>query len=443
MKAVLRIAWYFFSMTPLQKWLNTAGAMLFALGAVSSPLPALFGVILLCIAPAMAGGVGLRYAATRHALHLAPYGRIKLVAGAMLAISAVAGLAAIPWIMPLWDVLPWHFAPANGPDPFRAFLVVWCLTSLWWVALFAISFNYAAFALLGIIPVVGFAIGRHLGGLIPGPAGSAALCLLVWCGFCLWLLITPKVSRPQVVPMGGSVDPNAGTILARISGTRAVPARLSKADATYMMLFGGRPQIFYISGLWVAAIFLLVCLIGPMRAPNASPLFMLPFLAFFPASVATNCVRRARLLWLRTDADRRGLYGLAERWGLRSSMITWAISAAVVVGVSLRPGRFSPEDVLLYTAAQVATAAVMFYGALALARGWSVYDVILAILFGAPAIAQALMLPILLKSDHRVVVALVIALVALAMLLRWHGARLWQTLDWRVVKIPQAQGRTG
>ena len=38
--------------------------------------------------------------------------------------------------------------------------------------------------------------------------------------------------------------------------------------------------------------------------------------------------------------------------------------------------------------------------------------------------------------------ALVIALVAFALVLRWHGTRQWRTLDWRVVKIPQWHGRT-
>src|SRR5690606_25146144 len=264
-----------------------------------------------------------------------------------------------------------------------------------------------------------------------------------------WYLRTGSISRPHLTPAGHSLDGGSFSPLMWLYERMAPGRELSRREAQHMHLFGGPRSLFAVAGAWVALIFLVVHQFvlwinsEPARPPRGPGhlLFMLPFLGFFLFSLGFATVRRARYLWLRERCDRTTLFGLAERLGLGASLTCWGVTAAIVLAISLarEPGR--SHLAASYVIAHGAFSVCLFYGGMAMTRGWAVRDVLLAVVIGLWFFVQLNLLKPLPEATTSTAWVMTLAALLFAALLRWYAARQWRTLDWRIAMPPRPVAR--
>lgn len=448
MTAVLRIALSFFAIVPLQRWMNWIAVVLLAFallnlgndGVLFLAMPAM---LLLVVVPAMCGGVALRHACTPSLLHLRPHGRLRLLLGATLALTLIAAIVALPVQIDAWSrELNASQRPAI-PSPTFVFQLAWSILVAAWLLFFALSRSQLANAMFGLAPLLAFMLARHVTlhagafqWMLPG-------ALLLWVAFGIWLLRTPEVQRPAVMPSGASSDANPfGGLLAVLPA----PLRHDARQATALHLLAGGTAMFVVNGIWIALIFLLVHFgmdrAGP-RQGTGDTLFMLPFLAIMFSTVGYMIARRARVLWLRSGVDRAALFRQAEVIGLRAMGITWIIpAAAIMMAVAARGTISLPSLLTLHLLPATGLAAMFFYGGMAMTRGMCVRDALLALALGGLFMAQlVLMHPVRGLTTTEALLGGVAALAVVA-LLRIYALRSWQRLDWRLARMPQPARRT-
>lgn len=456
MKTTFLLLRGYFDLVPLQRWINLLSLLLLAAallaglyGRANGTLGfTLLGVTLLGLAPALLGGVALRFASTRSVLYLKPYGRFRLLMAATAALTLLALLFTLPFCIELWLDIPGR--GARRIEPAHAFAIAWSGLALLWICVFAVSHSMYTFGLVGLIPVAVMTISRVLVPHLPHPAWLMLPAAAAWLGFIAWHLRTDFVARPQLASStqaaldGGSFKP-----LHRLFNSMTPKGELSARQTQYMYLLGGLPSMFAITGVWITALFFLIHLLAqwfgpPSRHGSFGPqslLFMLPFLGFFMFSLGFNTVRRARYLWLRERLDRPALFGLAGQLGLRASFSGWGVTAALIAVVELLRDPGNVGFIPLFVLAHAALAVCLFYAGMAMTRTWSLRDVTLGAVIWIGFVVQLYHLSPDRNPRVETALILVVVNVIFALLLRGYASRIWRGLDWRVTTLPRPAER--
>lgn len=456
MKPILHLLRGYFSMVPLQRWLNTLGLLLLAasaictIGARNAVLGLLiFGVVSLALAPALAGGVALRFASTRSMLHLRPDGRRNLLIASTLAITLLALLITLPFIVEGWLDLRRGQPRAT---PMQVFPVVWTGVALLWISLFTCSRSGPSMGLVGLLPVTVLTIGKALGPLVPHPLWWLLPGLVAWLLFMRWYLRTESVNRPANLTNPG-LHGDAQAPLLRFLEPLIPDGESSRSKLQQLYLLGTSVAGFAVSGLWVALIFLGVNMLvtwinSSHRGAGAATqqlLFMLPFLGFFMFSIGQVIIRNARRLWLRERMDRSALFRTAEWHGLRACLATWSVTAALVLAVSLAREPSIARFAVLFVAAHTSLAICLFYGGMAMTRTWTgewiFRNGLLVTLLGAFFMVYLYQLKPELDASPATIIRMIIAALVFAAALRAYAASAWKNLDWRVARLPWSGAR--
>lgn len=457
MSTVLRIALTYFQMVTLQRWLNLGGLLLLALGAVlvyfadtvddakGVFMACLFGVMLIATVPALGGGIALRMASRPTIVHLRPHGRVKILLGTTLAMTLIVLLLTIPTLVANSVMVLRDLSPSNRfGEASAVLLLVWPLGAMSWIIMFATSrtmLGALAFPLvvMGAMKLA-FLLQTHpkLTIILLVTVGPAA-----WLLFSLWYLRAGRIQQPlpPFCTPGGEQAPFQWLL----GGERAQNPATTPAVATFHYLLGVSSYwIFLMSGVWIALLFLLMQVIVPRAGSTRDGLLMsmLPFLTFNSAVMGYTTARRARLLWLRTGADRAGLYRLAERLGLCASMITWSLVAGAVLAYALVMNPENARSTSLFVAAQGAAAVCMFYGGFALVKDWSVLDKAITLVLLVLFLVQLTVLgPRQTGSPVQSWTWLLLIASVLALALRWYGQHQWRLVDWRLIRPARLDGR--
>lgn len=452
MKAVWRVALAFFTFVPLQSWLAAIGAMLVAIALVVqlvtlgrfdgfSMLFALLGAVLITMVPGFGGGAVLRHASAMPSLRLRPHGRERVLLGATLAITVIALLAALPFL-----IGEPGGRTGRAPSPMTVFLVGWSAVALNWIVMFALSGLRWGFSLVWILPVVSLNLPRYLPQAAwPSPPTLFAAGLAAWVLFALWYL-RAREFRPAVQWNSGGQQQD-GAITGPAAYVRGA-APSSPAQALRQLLNGSAPWITHFlvgagQALLVLGVFWFVSWQGP---PSMRHTMLMS--GFFYIGMLITCwhwgyglVRRVRMLWLRTGMDRAGLFQLAQKQGTTPILLMWAGSLFVILAAQLTLHPEQAQTILACAAVQSMLGTCLFFHGLASTRGWGVqafFEAVgwfvlgmLAIIFAAPARLAA---PGLSPSLPMLsIVFVLLALLAVGM--RWRAQRRWLTLDWRVAKL--------
>jgi hypothetical protein len=458
-KATLRIAFSAFSLVPLQRWLNVVGGAMVVIGtlvALTAPNPqvsigatavlSLIGTFFIVMAPLFFGGFALRYASTRSLLHLRPHGRARMLAGATLAITLIAGLVTLP-ILVEYLYLAWHGGTAQlarlpgGLKPTSWFMAAWAFTATAWLALFIVS---ASRLLMMMTPALVVAIPVLLRARAPGSlqAPVALGCTLAaWALFAIWYLRAQRVRAPGWLADRSPLGFGESTIgpVAPLSPTADGP---SPQIAQRLYLLGSTSLLgSALAGLIPALIILVLMKILMKRdAGQEMPAHFLFALCFIGGSIGFMVTRRARHLWLRTGLPRIALFHQVERLALPTSLLTFGTGATLLLGVSLwgRP-ELAPQ-LLLYAAAGVALSTSLFYLGCSWTRGWNAEDILATL--GLNVLVMVVL--VMIDPEHDAPLARIGigagVFVLLTLLLRWHARRRWRVLDWRVTRLPQRAG---
>lgn len=455
MSGVLRMAAAFLEISPLQRWLNIIGALLLA-GALAiglfggpsaGPLAvglSIMGLMPLLMLPVFMGGAAMRIASTPSVLHLRPGARVKMLLAATLVVTALAALCLLPGAIAGWLDAPPRSRPGGLP-PAIVFQACWAVLALAWITVFAISFSRYTYGLVGLIPVTVMALGRVVGPVIPSVTWLFVAALCAWLLFCAWYLRVDRLQRPVGLTHGAAWDGREYSWLSLLTDRFARNAEPTKQEAQAMLLIGGRPGTYLLIGCWVAIIFVLVHLMtgqNPRGNPVGQILFLLPFNAFYPATLGYYLARRARLLWLRTGMDRHALFQLTERIGVRQVMLFWCVTAAVVAAYAILANHIDPHLVLRMVASQFLLAAALAYVGTALVRDWSSGDVLLAMLAFLAFVATVVVTLRYLREGIPTPVPLILTTGALAVSARHFAAHRWRTLDWRIARLPHPAARS-
>jgi hypothetical protein len=416
-----------------------------AFGAGSVFAFTLIGAMLILLTPVFGGGVVLRLASTPGKLHLRPHGRLRVLLGSTLAITAMALVATLPALGAL--LFQWlHGTPHPGriPPPWLSFQISWSMIALYWILMFALSRTVLLVFLFGLLPIAVINVGQFIIRSLPGVTGLHILLsgLVAWAMFGAWYLRAGSIRAPAV-PRGFNWNTSGedSPFQFLLGEERARPGENLRARAVYQYLFGcAGPRLFVITGLWVAAIFLVVHMFstnGHRTGPGPwQLLFMLPFVSFCSVTMGYTTARRARFLWLRAGTDRAGLFAVASRLGLRAAMICWGVIAGTVALYVIARDPVGAGPVLLFVASQGIVAIGMFYAGLSLVRDWSAGEVLLCIGLTVLFLAQCFLVPSAFRDDFVASTSITLLIAAvLAFLLYGYAARQWRSVDWKLIRM--------
>jgi hypothetical protein len=429
MSTVLRLVRTYFTGTPVTRGLTIAGILLFGASVLSvTYLPQTYHMLAFAMLGQLAlflgsGLMPLMFGrlAQGHALALTPFGRIKLLASALLTVAIVALPAGL--ITPLAQAAgsSTRFADAWEHPGARAYLVDMGLviyTSVMLIAgwLYLIMwFNSSQRNLAGlakslfIIVLVVFVPARAIEELSARTEWNLVQLAVIWTvfgtGFLGWSRIKPALAR-----------------------LRPKPGNLSTGRDTW-----GR-EVALILGThnpWLLVGALALPLLIATRAGMATPevwLFVLTIFSTVTGAVAGQAASRSRALWLRSVASRAELFTLVERAFWRHNAVVLVILLALMAGIGSYvrlPGELLAGGLPLLVLGTVLST----YLGLMLTRGlrW------LEIFLGA-AVMLTLMAAALLLGANRVDVVLVFVIEALlfglAFALRAVARERWSRIDW-------------
>jgi hypothetical protein len=213
MKAVLRVTLAYFTFVPLMSWLGVLGALLLALGVIihlsgggqhgGALVPAIFGSSLIGIGPVFSGGAVLRYASSLTTMMLRPRARVRILLGTTLALTLVALLITIPFLMdpPITNGRP-------SPEPALIFQVAWSAMALNWTCIFALSRYRYGVVMIWLVPAIATQVFRHVPEPdLPEPSTLFAAGILLWAA-----PLRPDHSpRPSSCPCRARRDSRCGS----------------------------------------------------------------------------------------------------------------------------------------------------------------------------------------------------------------------------------------
>lgn len=448
MNPVLRIALTCFRMLSLQRWLNLASLLLFAAaGAVmtfgSSAGNAktvytlcTFGVVLVLLVPGFGGAMAMRLASRPSIAHLRPHGRARIFSGSTLAMTLLALIACIPSAAAHAYMALHHLGDASRfSEPLELVSILWPVAAVAWIILFAASRTMWLAVAIPLIPLSALQVPSLLQ-RYPAitPYHLIAFGALAWTAFGLWYLGVARLQPPQHRRL---TNPGAPIQFQWLMGHRdeVTPDSPAKAMACYL-LGSSSHRVYVLTGIWTALIFLAVSFVtsrGKMGQGDLL-LFMLPFLSVNAGVMGFTVARRARTLWLRNGMDRRGLFFLGERLGLRAAMTTWGVVAGSAAACMIALAPQNTPMVLLFTASQALFCACLFYVGMALVRNWGASDVTLSLSALALLIAQMIFAHPLNPVTEQLPLVTLAGSAALLLPLRWYTHRRWTGLDWRLIQ---------
>lgn len=444
MKAVIRIALTYFTFSPLQSWLCAIGlstvafSLLVRLVAGAGPgamALAFIGVALVCMGPVFGGGVILRHGSSRHTMMLRPYARLRLLLGTTLAMSVVALLVVMPFLLDKPADPQGNRAPAIAD----VFAIAWGVLAMDWICVFALSAYRLGPALLWIAPVVTVNLFRYQPPQqVPAPVVALVAGVGLWAAFSAWYL-RRRSHGPSLAAGIGSLATNDAGLRSPFLPSTTPPAPRSLPEARRKWLFGDASWTNHAligAGSTLLVVVLLFWLLDRVPAREKSLTGGLLYIGLLISSFSCGywLVGRSRALWLRTGLDRAGLLRHAEVAGLLPVVITALASILIIVLTQLwlRPDLLVP--ILLNALAQMTLAACLAYAGLSFTTSWSVETVLGFIASWMLGMSGFILLGAG-RSPRYLVVAIAL-LSGLALLLRTNALRRWRSLDWRV-KRPQ------
>jgi hypothetical protein len=457
MTGALRIALAYFTALPLQRWTNGFGLALMVIalairvaGHGRATFDASLGLMtfggLLLLMPLMAGGGMMRAASTRSILHLRPRGRLQMLLGATLAVTLIATSVTLVLVMALnpKGIVGVSAAPWSETPPLTVFASTWGVVAMVWLVGFIATGNRWLSALIGFVPLVLIRFGRTALGAMPDALVMVVLSVVVWIGFALWYLHAPSIR--QWVYSKKRMEEAYDSPLARFSQWASGAYRNASRSRAMEQYLLGTPMGQVLGGVFfilVAALlqFAFSSFFSGNRELKVAQ-FMAPFL-FLPVVYVSWGVlsflqtRRARILWLRAGMDRMALFRQVERSGLRSAMLLFGFVMVAIVLHSLIRWPANTESIVAFSVVQIAFLICLFYGGLSLTGGWTVQDVLLCIGLCVLLGGEITLLQPWSGHPSSATPFVLVALLILAVLLRWHACRRWRGLDWRVARMPQ------
>lgn len=465
MSAILRIALAYFSFVPIQRWINIAGAALMGTGLLCAVLmqhrPAtavgaisalgMLGMILVVLAPGFAGGVALRFASSHTMLNVRPYGRLRMMLGATLAITLVAMLMTLPVLAS--QLLVRHYSGRISPHylpPAQLFQLAWSLTVALWIWTFFACGSRVLVLVIGFGPLVVSKLYDIMQPrfepflatvTLPGPAILFTAALMAWAAFAIWYARTHSIRLPRMTSgwarSGTPITYDYSSAIGFLKRTSGKPGSLSPAQAQRQFLLGTTSPVAPLTtGAILTFAVLLVRHFMDISDPTRQvPDFYLLVFTMVGAPLGLLMVARSRLLWLRAGLTRAGLFSLAEREGLATYSLTLGMGVIGFVAISLANRPDMAAAILIFTAAQIAFALCLFYLGMIHTRGWDAESVLLPIglvlVYGLQAIAtrpRGGMPP-------GIPAAALGLILLLAWLLRRRARGRWLALDWRVARL--------
>jgi hypothetical protein len=454
MKAIFRIGLAYFGIVALQEWLSILGALLLfaamlisVLAKMPNAIPAVAGfgftgVALLVFVPVMMGGAALRHASSRSMLYVRPNGRLRMLAGATLAITTLATLIVLPLLV--ISLLYQHAGTApHRPliPPATLFALCWSGIALIWISVFAITSSAVLSYFAMFLPLFAVKTANYLRLDAPDPLSALAFGVAAWGAFALWYMKAGAIRSPRwyTARADQTCDTTPlATLLSRLDWSRG-PA--SQQRAVNQLLLGMPSPIRYgfVIAMWVLLILGIMYVINPKSRSMLveMPGFPLLMTAVMSGTMAYMATRRARMLWLRAGIDRAGLFAAAERNGLASALLSMAILIGIVAVIALHRRPDLTTELLMFAGSQLAVCICAFYGGMALTHDWNAEDVLLCIGLGLLFMVEIVVTrPTPGNSPVALTTMTAIHAVA-AILLRFYARRGWLKLDWRVAKMPR------
>ena len=433
---LLRIAFW---MLPLQRALTVIGAVVLVAGQFFQPrwntpgltLPiTFFGIELMMAVPLLGGGVLLRMLSASRALLLRPHARGRLLGG----VIGIVLLVTTAWIV-CYALAFWSLPVKYRPDA-EAIALMFAMTlsfgTLCSVTLFIAS-RSPLWTLLILLIWQAPGLMLHLLGAeqaerLAGEPVSLAMSAAVWIGFSIWYLRARRIHASGWSRREGTVeDPRAARVTVPVT---------REAAMTRWLLGGTTPLRIGMSCLLAALTVLVMQWIfagdsgpGPLHAIMFGTLSLI---AAAGGAVSRAMAAHARSLWLPSGKTRLALHAWAERQML---LVVAAIFAAVAIACLivwwLVPGR--PALPLAYVLAAVLAPglAAAWLGLMQQHRS-SLFDALAAVAVFAGWF-HGLVRP-LYGGAVAARWGVLVALLALAVLLREVAYVRWRSADWRRVQ---------
>lgn len=426
MKAVVIAALTYWRIFPIQRWLAYITLALTALAVAlrSAPLIVVIVIPAACLMAAVLGPLGLlfRQISGVRAHRLLPHFRPQMLAAVVLVLA----------FFPAAGYVLLSFAPY--PPPALAWFVIALLAASAWLW-FGFFLPKSILTALVAIPVAV---------LIPQLAADSAYFLTAvaaalgaaWIAFAVWYLRAATITSLGPFQQWFAPAPALDALDARLSDRTGRYAAENAVDA---YLTGRYPQRLMQKVYGAAVLLTLFCLllslplaVGGRRVPDA--LIAAVFIAVIAVlvAVANLFARRARGLWLIGGKSRRELFGATERAVWIGPLLAYV---AVYVGFGAFAWVTYGTD-LLWRAVPVSLSSSILavYLGLACVRH-TVWTSWLATLFVASLAIAAI---ISLVFGHSGVFAgIVAAELAAALAARAIGIRLWERIDWTVLRPPR------
>jgi hypothetical protein len=437
----------------MQRWLAGFGlaVMLSALGALTLgwhqathsliALAGAVGVVIVVIAPIVAGPILFASLAAPRTTALIPHGRMKLVLGAactqlLLAMFIAAGLGAMK-DAPVHTV----FAIAFGALTF--FFLGFSLSMYYWPALLV------WLPLLWLPRMLAFAFPQlHLGARLVSPRGLLALLaasVLAWVVYGIHIMKSRRGTLRGWNTVGlGSIAANSSRSGASIPPT---PRTYTARDALRILLTGNANirRVIVRFVLFLGAVFIGLTLItADAPQPGGNPAFVfastLGFMAALIPGVWSGVLgRRARRLWLTAGAGRAELFAAIE--GQCWRLIFFAFGMALLMDVPL-VAVSNHSAPALNTLVAMATlplscGSAVLYAGLLYVRGNRFVDILI---IGANTL---LLMAVELSAavNSHAFPALLGSQIILVALLRQVARGRWNHIDWLMLRPPLAAAR--
>jgi hypothetical protein len=462
MIGTLRIAMAYFSALSLQRWTNSIGLALMvialAIRAVShgraafetSAMLVMFGGLLLLLPLAVGGGM-MRAASTRIILHLHPRGRLQMLIGATLAVTLIATGVTLMLVLALnpqgiegVSAPPWSRTP-----PLTVFATAWSVVAMVWLVVFIATGDRLLSFLIGFVPLALIRFGRTVFGAMPDASVMFILSVAAWTGFALWYLRAPSIRR--LVYSRTRLEEANDNPLRRFflwaNGAHSSPSRSRAAD---QYLLGMTPLGHVLLGVVLilgTALLQFVFSSSFAGTPDLvalqfmAPLVFLPVVYISWGAMSFALTRRARILWLRSGMDRMALFRQVERSGMVGAMLSFGLLMIAIMLHSLARWPAQADAIVVFLVVQIPFLVCLFYVGLSLTRGWTAQDVLLCLGLCVLLAGEAFLLQPWSGHQSSAAPLVFVALLMLALLLRWHARRRWRGLDWRVARLLQMPAR--
>jgi hypothetical protein len=436
MSTVLRLVFTFFTGTPITRALTIAGLVLFGASILTVtylPQTAYMLAFVLVGQLALFLGSGLMpmmfgRMAQGHALQMMPFGRVKLLAAALITVAIVG--------LPAGLITPIAYAASSGAKLAEvskypgavdflvdmglliytsvALIVGWLYLIMW----FNVSQrNLAGLAKsLFIILLVVFVPARELEDQSATIDWNLTQLAVIWTVFGAGFLWWPRIKR-IVAPLRPKFRSSSG--------------KDTWGKEVALILGTHNP--------WLLVGAMVLPMLIATRAGASSPgiwLFVLTIFSTVTAAVAGQAASRSRALWLRSSASRAELFAEVERSFWRHNAVVLGILLALMIGIGsyLRlPGQLLAGGLPLLVLGTLSSTYLGF----TLTRGlrWP------EICIGAAVMLTLMSVALLLGANVvnlGVVYAIEALLLAVVFVLRAVARRRWSRIDWIECRAPRA-----